>query len=160
MASEALVLPVEASGPLGADGAGMREGGRHAVVLERTRGIHPFVLQVESAGMEADIRGDRVGLLEESLPFADRYHGIRRGEGQQLMKPVNATEAQRLVAAAPHFLEIAERLWRPGPIPLVYHIQQVAALRAGRANLLRPAGGAAGRADAALVGEVVEGHGW
>ena len=57
-ASEALVLPVEAQAArLAPTQPGVAEGGRHAVVFEAARGVHPLVLQVQPAGLHAHVAG-------------------------------------------------------------------------------------------------------
>ena len=60
-----------AGGAFGSGHAGMREGRRHAVVLEAAAGIHPLVLQEQPAGLHANIGRHAVGLLQDGLAFAD-----------------------------------------------------------------------------------------
>ena len=55
-----------ARGPAGADHAGMRERGRHAVVFEAAGRIHALVLQIQAAGVHADVLGDGVGALQDA----------------------------------------------------------------------------------------------
>ncbi len=109
-ASEALVLPVDgASGPLGADRSAVRERGRHAVVFEAARGVQAFVLQEEPAGVHAGVFPDPGRRLEQRLTFADRDDFVGRREWQQLVKPPDSAQGERIPAARPLLLEPGER---------------------------------------------------
>ncbi len=48
----------------------MSERGAHAVVFEAARGVHPFVLQMQHAGVQTHVLSDRIGLLQQCLAFA------------------------------------------------------------------------------------------
>ena len=72
-----------AGGTLGAHQPGVTERGRHAVVLEAARGIHPFVLQVQAAGRKADVLGHAVGSAQQRLPFADSDALCQRRKGSR-----------------------------------------------------------------------------
>ena len=67
------MLPVEAQAArVAPTRRAWREGGRHAVVLEAARGVHPLVLQVQAAGRDADVLGHAVRGVQQRLAFADR----------------------------------------------------------------------------------------
>ena len=106
-ASEALVLPVEAQAArLAPIDAGVGEGGRHAVVFEAARGIHPLVLQI-TAGRAATptYLATPVEGCSSVCPSPIVTILLGRGERQQLVKPPHAAEAERLVAPRPFLLE-------------------------------------------------------
>ena len=109
IASEALVLPVEAQAAREAPVMpGVRKGRRHAVVLEAARGVHALVLQVQPAGLQADIRADTVRLLQQRLTFAHRDQRFGAGIGQQFVKPPHAAKSHRHPPLAPPLLEILQ----------------------------------------------------
>ena len=125
------MLPVLAQAARrGADHAGVRERRRHAVVLEAARRVHPLVLQEQPPGLQADVRGDRVGPLAERLPLADGHDLVVRGEREQFAEPPDAGEVERVGAVRPLRLEVRERLRRRQAVPVVGDVEQPAALRA------------------------------
>ena len=91
---------------------------------------------------------------EERLPLADRHHRFPRRVGKQFVKPPDAAEGQRV--AAPHPLAFENLEGRRGPqaIPVVGHVEQVAAGRAARQDLVDGERGAARRRDALLKREI------
>ena len=128
-ASEALVLPVRgAGGAARADHAGVGERRGHAVVLEAAGRIHALVLQEQPARVHADVGRDRVGLLQDRLPLADGQDLLRRRERQQFAEAPDAAEAERIGAVGPLRLEVAQRLRRLQPVPVVGDVEQAAAL--------------------------------
>ena len=132
----------------------MREGGRHAVVFEAARRVHPFVLQIEVRAPQADELGHGRGVLEQGLPFADRDDLLRLGEREEFVEPPHAAEGERLEAARPFLLEPGERLGRLEPVPIVLHVEQAAALRALGEDLVAAVGRAAIGVQAALKGKI------
>src|SRR5207244_4141478 len=56
-----------AGSPAGADHAGMREGGGHAVIFETARRVHAFVLKKKGTRVHADVLGNLVGTLQDCL---------------------------------------------------------------------------------------------
>ncbi len=153
------MLPVEAQAArLAPIDAGVREGGRHAVVFEAARGVHSLVLQVQLAGLQADVLAHAGGRLAAAFgPSPMVTTCSRRGEGQQLVEPPHAAEAERIVAAGPFCLEKIERAGRPEAVPVVDHVEQAAAHFAGDAHFVDAVGRAARRRDAPLEGNI--GHG-
>ena len=144
-----------AGGPLGADRAGVREGGRHAVVFEAARGVHPLVLQEQPAGVQADVLGDAVGVLQQRLAFADGDDLVGRGERQQLVEPPDAAEGRAARCGAAHFASNQRSDSGGGSaVPVVGHVEQRAALGAGGVDLAHVEGGAAVGRQALLIGLV------
>ena len=162
MASDALVLPVEAQAARLAPIA--RACVNAAVMplsLKLPEGFMPFVLQVQPAGFEADVLADARRLCCRSVcpsPIVTTESGVANGSSSwKRQMPLKRSGSLR---RRPHFLEIPQRLGRAGLVPVVGHVEQVAALGAGGPHLLRAARVAAGRADAPLKGKIGQGHGW
>ena len=130
--------------------AGVGERRRHAVVLEAARRVHPLVLQEEPAGLEADVAGHAVGLLQDGLALADGQNLFGRGERQQFAETPDAAEVERIAALGPLRLEVAERTWRRKPVPVVGHVQQAAAARADKCRVVQRTGGGTIRGNTAL----------
>ena len=95
--------------------------------LKLPDGFMPFVLQMQLAAAEADELGHGRGVLQQRLPFADGDHLLGRGERQQLAKPPDAAEAERVEPPRPLRLEGGERLRNRQAVPVVGHVEQVAA---------------------------------
>jgi hypothetical protein len=57
------------------------------------------VLQHQSARIHADVTGDRLRVLQDRLPFADRDDLVVGSEREQLAKSPDAAEIERVVAA-------------------------------------------------------------
>ena len=137
-------------GPLRPDHPGMCEGGRHAVVFERARRVEALILQMQPAGLHAHEPTHAVRHGEQRLPLADRDHAFARGKRKQLVKPPHARIRERIAAAHPLALKDLERRGRPEPVPVVRHVEQVAARRTARKHLVHGKRGPAGRRNALL----------
>src|SRR5437763_278058 len=93
---QGLTRPGLPPGTAGPDHAGVREGRRHAVVLEAAGRVHPLILEQKSARLQTDVGGHGLGALHDCLAFADGQHLLRRRERQQLAEAPYAAEAQWL----------------------------------------------------------------
>ena len=143
-----------AGGAFGAHQVGVGDRGAHPVVFKAARGIHPFVLEVKPAGVHADVIGDRVGLLQERLSFADGDHLVLGGERQEFVEPPHAAEADRVGPLGPHRFELGEAFGEGGAGPVVFDIEEVATAVAGGADGPRIVGRPAGGVDALLEREI------
>lgn len=114
---------------------GVGDRGAHAVVFEAARRIHPFVLQVQLAGVHAHKFSDRVGLLQQRLAFADRHDFTLRDERQQFMETPHARKSDRIGSFRPPGFEFTQVFWDFQTVPVIRHIQKVAALGARRVKL-------------------------
>ena len=148
-----------AGGVRGADQPGVAEGGRHAVVLEAARRVHPLVLQVQPARRHAGVAGHAVGGVQQRLPFAHRDALPERRERQQFVKSPHAAETVRVVAMRPLLLERGQGAGNRQPVPLVQRVQQAAATVAGDPNLVDGVRCTAGGRDTLLVGGSHGGNG-
>ncbi|MFM8802827.1 MAG: pyridoxal-phosphate dependent enzyme, partial [Planctomycetia bacterium] len=77
-----------------------------------------------------------------------------RREREQLVEAPDAAEGERIAAAHPLPLEKLERVGRPQPVPVVLDVEQAAAGRTGREDLVDRERGAARRRDALLKREI------
>ena len=114
----ALVLPVLAQAARRAPT--MRAWVNAAVMplsLKLPEGFMPLVLQEQVAGVHADVAGERVGPLEDRLALADGHDLLGRGVGQQFAEAPHAAEAERVGAARPLRLEVAQARAAPGGGP-------------------------------------------
>jgi hypothetical protein len=94
------------------------------------RRVHPFVLQEQTPGSAADVSGNAFGRLQQRLAFAYGDALFLRHKRQQFMEPPYAAETERIGPPRPFLLEFGERLGGRRFIPLVDHIDQVAAFGA------------------------------
>lgn len=92
--------------------------------------------------------------MKQRLPFAHRHALLDGREGEQAVETPHSAEAVRVTAMLPRRLEFAQRTGNVQAVPRVRHVEQVAALRAGDANLVDAAGGAACRRDALLISSI------
>ena len=94
MASDALVLPVEAQAArLAPIVRACVKAADMPLSLKLPEGFIPSYCRYSRPGLHADELRHAVGLLQERLPFADRDDRIGRGERQQLVEPPHAAEA-------------------------------------------------------------------
>src|SRR5207244_2217855 len=98
--------------------------------LEAAGRVESFVLEKQSAGIEADVSGDRVGALEERLAFAHRGDLLRWGERQQLAKAPDAAEGKGVGPPTPFRLKLAQAPRRAQAVPVVRNVEEAAAFRA------------------------------
>jgi hypothetical protein len=85
----------------------MRKGGAHSIILKRSRGIHALILEIKLPRADSNEFGNRVGLLEQSLPLANGDNFVFWGKGKQFMKPPNAAKSQGLIPLSPHVLKVS-----------------------------------------------------
>ena len=85
----------------------MGRGSCHPVVFEAPGRIEPFVLQMQTAVIDADVPSDVIRLLQNRLPLTDRHDLLRRSERQQLPEPPHPTEIERLMPVRPPRLKLA-----------------------------------------------------
>ena len=130
----------------------MAEGRRHAVVFETARWVHAFVLQEQSAGRDADVSGHAFGRVKESLAFAHGDALLKRNKGQQFVEPPHAAEAMRVGAPGPFFFEAVQRFWHRQAIPIVDHVDQIAAFGAVNPNFIDAVRCTAGGYNTLLIG--------
>ena len=135
-----------AGGPAGADDPGVAEGGRHAVVLETARGVHPFVLQIAAGRAARPRTGPRRGEECSSVcPSPTVTHcstGTNGSSSWNRHTPLKQCGSLRRA----HFSSKAvSDLGSAQPRPVVGHVQQAAATLAGDPDLVdgigRPAWG-------------------
>lgn len=103
---------------------------------------------------QADVLCDAIGPLQKRLPFANRYDLFARREWQQAVESPHTTERDRVVAARPSLFEFGQRRRRLDTIPIVNHVQQLAAIRAGDMDLVDAEFTAARRRDTSLKGNI------
>ena len=108
---------------------------------------------MQSAGLDAHVAGHSLGGMQQGLPLADGDGHFRRRERQQLAKPPDAAQAERIVAAGPFLLEEVPGAGRPGIVPIIGHIEQSAALGAGDAHLIDAVRRLAAGGNALLEGD-------
>ena len=129
----------------------MAEGRRHAVVLEAAGRVHPFVLQMQATGGDANVLGHARGGLQQRLSLADGHALIERREGEQVVEAPHAAETVRIVAAGPFLLDGRPGSGRTELVPRIGHVQQAAAVGAGNTNLIDGVGRTAGGRNALLI---------
>jgi hypothetical protein len=73
--------------------------------------------------------------LEKRLAFADCHDRICRSERQQLKKPPDTAKPYRIVSPGPKSLELRKCTGRSASVPVVGHVEQIAAPLAFDTNL-------------------------
>ncbi len=104
--------------------------------------------------MHADVAADGVTRLQDRLPFADGDDRLWRREREQLAKPPNPAEIERIAAILPAGLEVAQRSRHRDAVPVVAHVEQPAARVAGHPHLVDRILAAAVRSDADLASKL------
>ena len=112
MASDALVLPVEAQAArLAPINRACVKAADMPLSLKLPEGFIPSYCRYSRPGFKPHVLGDRVGLLQQRLPFADGDDLVRRGERQQLVESPDAAEVQRIRPPRPLRLETGPVAW-------------------------------------------------
>ena len=148
-----------AGSAFGADHPRVGEGGRHAVVLEAARGVHPLVLQHQPGGVHADIVGHAGRGVQRRLPLADGDDLVVGSEWEQLTEAPHAGPLKRLVAARPLLLKVRQAGGNRQAVPVVSNVQERAAGVARGPHFADVVRGAAAGHHALLIGDVGAGGG-
>ena len=109
---------------------------------------------MEAAGAHAHKRPHAIRYREERLPLADSDDRFPGREGEEFVEPPHAAVGQRIAPPHPLPLKHLKRCRRPQAIPVVFHIEQVAADRAAGVDLVHRKRRPTGRRDALLESEI------
>ena len=114
----------------GPDHFRMAERRGHPVILKRAGRVHAFVLQKQLFRIHPHLLRQSAGLLQERLTLAHADLVFVGTKVQQFPEPPHARKIQPVVARPPAFTKITQLVRHLDSVPVVSHVEQVAARRA------------------------------